>query len=52
MESTYFSPCKARKMFHTGSLITLPSVPIFKLWTGWAAYGREENDIKMPGSAA
>lgn len=51
MESTYFSPCKARKMFHTSNLITLPSVHIFKLQSGRAANGREENDIRMLGSA-
>lgn len=52
IESTSISPCKSSKMFHPGSLITLPSVPIFKLEIGRAAYGREKNDFRMLGSGA
>lgn len=52
MESASITPCKAHKMFHTGSFITLPSVVIFKLETERAAYDREENDFRMLGSAA
>lgn len=48
----FHQSCKAPKMFHTGSFITLPSVPIFKLETGRVDYGREENDFRMLGSAA
>lgn len=43
--ASFLSPCKTCKMFHTGNCITLPSVPIFKLETGRAAYGEEENNI-------
>lgn len=51
MESTSITPCKAPKMFHTGSFITLPSVLIFKLETERAAHDRKEDGFRMLGSA-